>query len=102
MHGSFATVTPALKATSSYFDVSTPTIHMVSGVAAGFLSTVITHPFDMLKTRMQLKPAEYKNVFQGARKILLVRYLPTTEATSYTSSYLRECVFVYCLTVARL
>ncbi|KAK3805772.1 MAG: mitochondrial carrier domain-containing protein [Benniella sp.] len=61
----------ALKATSSYFDVSTPTIHMVSGVAAGFLSTVITHPFDMLKTRMQLKPAEYKNVFQGARKVLL-------------------------------
>ncbi|KAF9364040.1 hypothetical protein BGX34_002643 [Mortierella sp. NVP85] len=60
-----------LKATSSYFDVSTPTIHMVSGVAAGFLSTVITHPFDMLKTRMQLKPAEYKNVFQGARKVLL-------------------------------
>ncbi|KAI1305004.1 hypothetical protein EDD11_005028 [Mortierella claussenii] len=61
----------ALRSTSSYFDVSTPTIHMVSGVAAGFLSTTLTHPFDMLKTRMQLKPAEYRNVFQGARKVLL-------------------------------
>lgn len=63
----------ALRDTSSYFAVSTPTIHMVSGVAAGFLSTTLTHPFDMLKTRMQLKPAEYKNVLQGARKVLLVR-----------------------------
>ncbi|KAF8935442.1 mitochondrial carrier domain-containing protein [Dissophora ornata] len=61
----------ALKATSAYFDVSTPTIHMVSGIAAGFLSTTLTHPFDMLKTRMQLKPTEYKNVFQGARKVLM-------------------------------
>ncbi|KAF8982366.1 hypothetical protein BGZ46_001408 [Entomortierella lignicola] len=61
----------ALKNTSPYFDVSTPTIHMVSGVAAGFISTTLTHPFDMLKTRMQLKPTEYKNVFQGARKVLL-------------------------------
>jgi solute carrier family 25 protein 38 len=68
-----ATVMLALKETSSYFDVSTPTIHMISGMAAGFLSTTITHPFDMLKTRMQLKPADYRNVFQAARKVLLVR-----------------------------
>ncbi|KAG0074621.1 hypothetical protein BGZ93_007718 [Podila epicladia] len=61
-----------IKASSELFsNVSTPTIHMVSGVAAGFLSTTLTHPFDMLKTRMQLKPAEYKNVLQGARKVLL-------------------------------
>jgi len=64
-----------LKASSPHFDVSTPTIHLVSGVAAGFLSTTLTHPFDMLKTRMQLKPAEYKNVVQAARKVLLVMYL---------------------------
>ncbi|KAK3834167.1 MAG: mitochondrial carrier domain-containing protein [Linnemannia elongata] len=60
-----------LRATSSYFDVSTPTIHMVAGVTAGFFSTTLTHPFDMLKTRMQLKPAEYKNVLQAARKVLM-------------------------------
>ncbi|KAG0247879.1 hypothetical protein BG011_000795 [Mortierella polycephala] len=60
-----------LRNTTRFFDVSTPTIHMVSGVAAGFLSTTLTHPFDMLKTRMQLKPAEYKNIIQGARKVLM-------------------------------
>jgi solute carrier family 25 protein 38 len=46
---------------------------MVAGVTAGFFSTTLTHPFDMLKTRMQLKPAEYKNVLQAARKVLMVR-----------------------------
>ena len=64
-----------LRATSSHFDVSTPTIHMVAGVTAGFFSTTLTHPFDMLKTRMQLKPAEYRNVLQAARKVLMVRPL---------------------------
>ncbi|KAG0237252.1 hypothetical protein BGW42_001519 [Actinomortierella wolfii] len=44
---------------------------LLGGVAAGFLSTTITHPFDMLKTRMQLKPSDYKNVFQAARKVFL-------------------------------
>ena len=31
----------------------------------------------MLKTRMQLKPAEYKNVLQAARKVLMVRIVVT-------------------------
>ncbi|KAG0243066.1 hypothetical protein BGW41_002928 [Actinomortierella wolfii] len=44
---------------------------LLGGVAAGFLSTTITHPFDMLKTRMQLKPSDYKNVFQASRKVFL-------------------------------
>ncbi|KAF9187371.1 hypothetical protein BGZ51_001338 [Haplosporangium sp. Z 767] len=60
-----------LRNTTRFSDVSTPTIHMVSGVVAGFLSTTLTHPFDMLKTRMQLKPAEYKNILQAARKVLM-------------------------------
>src|SRR5690348_11755711 len=71
-----------LRATSSHFDVSTPTIHMVAGVTAGFFSTTLTHPFDMLKTRMQLKPAEYKNVLQAARKVLMVRPLILILTTS--------------------
>ncbi|KAF9586057.1 hypothetical protein BGW38_010047 [Lunasporangiospora selenospora] len=58
-----------LKSKSAHFDLNTPTIHMISGMLAGFLSTTITHPFDMLKTRMQLKPADYRNVVQAARKV---------------------------------
>ncbi|KAF9971758.1 hypothetical protein BGZ73_005211 [Actinomortierella ambigua] len=57
--------------TSGMLSLNTPTIHMVSGVAAGFLSTTLTHPFDMLKTRMQLKPSDYKNVLHAARKVFL-------------------------------
>ncbi|KAF9159334.1 hypothetical protein DFQ26_006630 [Actinomortierella ambigua] len=57
--------------TSGVLSLNTPTIHMISGVAAGFLSTTLTHPFDMLKTRMQLKPADYKNVLYASRKVFL-------------------------------
>jgi len=39
---------------------------------AGFSATTITHPFDMLKTRMQLKPQNYPNIWLGALKILKV------------------------------
>ncbi|KAF9405631.1 hypothetical protein BGZ94_003446 [Podila epigama] len=55
----------------SMFNLRPPTIHMISGVVAGGLSTTLTHPFDMLKTRMQLKPAEYRNVLQAARKVMM-------------------------------
>jgi len=41
-------------------------------VIAGFSATTITHPFDMLKTRMQLKPQNYPNIWLGALKILKV------------------------------
>ncbi|CAG8609083.1 17327_t:CDS:2 [Cetraspora pellucida] len=48
-----------------------PTVtHMISGTFSGSLAALITHPFDMLKTRIQLKPYEYSNMFRGARKVL--------------------------------
>jgi solute carrier family 25 protein 38 len=40
-------------------------------VAAGIAATCTTQPFDMLKTRMQLKPQNYKNMFQSAKKVYL-------------------------------
>lgn len=45
---------------------------MGSGVVAGMAATCTTQPFDMLKTRMQLKPIMYKNLIQSARKVYLV------------------------------
>lgn len=47
-------------------------INMGSGVAAGMTATVLTQPFDMLKTRMQLKPTIYRNLLQAATKVLKV------------------------------
>jgi solute carrier family 25, member 38 len=43
---------------------------MSSGLAGGFMATMLTQPFDMIKTRLQLKPKEYKNMLFACRKIL--------------------------------
>ncbi|CAG8657550.1 12291_t:CDS:2, partial [Funneliformis mosseae] len=50
--------------------IASPVIYMTSAMIAGFLATSITHPFDLLKTRMQLKPQNYPNIWIGALKIL--------------------------------
>ncbi|RIA95142.1 mitochondrial carrier domain-containing protein [Glomus cerebriforme] len=50
--------------------IASPIIHMTSAAIAGFSATTITHPFDMLKTRMQLKPQTYPNIWLGSLKIL--------------------------------
>lgn len=47
-------------------------INLGSGVAAGMAATCTTQPFDMLKTRMQLKPSIYKNLLQSSKKVYLV------------------------------
>lgn len=47
-------------------------VNLGSGVAAGMAATCTTQPFDMLKTRMQLKPVIYKNLLQSAKKVYLV------------------------------
>ncbi|CAG8813622.1 7060_t:CDS:10 [Gigaspora margarita] len=56
---------------ANYSSSLSPTaMHMISGTFAGSMSAFITQPFDMLKTRIQLKPSEYSNMFRGASKVL--------------------------------
>jgi solute carrier family 25, member 38 len=45
-------------------------INFVSGVVAAGVATTITNPFDSIKTRIQLKPREYRNTLQAGLKIL--------------------------------
>ncbi|KAJ2611772.1 hypothetical protein H4S08_002994 [Coemansia sp. RSA 1365] len=45
------------------------TVTMVAGVAAGLAASYITQPFDMVKTRMQLCPQDYRTVLQSFGKI---------------------------------
>ncbi|KAJ2313410.1 hypothetical protein H4R23_001610, partial [Coemansia sp. Cherry 401B] len=45
------------------------TVTMVAGVAAGLAASYLTQPFDMVKTRMQLRPLEYTSVVQSFAKI---------------------------------
>jgi hypothetical protein len=46
---------------------------MASGVISAMTATAITQPFDMLKTRMQLRPTDYRNTVQSAIKVATVR-----------------------------
>lgn len=45
-------------------------INFSSGVVAAGLATAITNPFDSIKTRIQLKPREYRNIIQAGRKMI--------------------------------
>jgi solute carrier family 25, member 38 len=46
------------------------TINASSGVLAAALATAITNPFDAVKTRLQLMPAEYGNMVRAARLMM--------------------------------
>jgi solute carrier family 25, member 38 len=52
---------------------SGPLLSITSGAVAGLLATSMTQPFDVVKTRIQLDPAEYHNLWYGGKKILRVR-----------------------------
>ncbi|RUP46923.1 mitochondrial carrier domain-containing protein [Jimgerdemannia flammicorona] len=57
-------------ATSHDKTVANAAVNLTSGVMAGVTATCVTQPFDMLKTRMQLKPQIYRNTWQSAAKVL--------------------------------
>ncbi|TPX17420.1 uncharacterized protein E0L32_003063 [Thyridium curvatum] len=45
-------------------------INFSSGVLAATVCSVISNPFDAVKTRIQLQPAEYRNMAHAARRML--------------------------------
>lgn len=45
-------------------------INFSSALSAGVLCSVLTNPFDAVKTRIQLQPREYRNMFAAGRKML--------------------------------
>jgi len=49
---------------------TTTLINLSSGLTAGALATAVTNPFDALKTRIQLFPGVYKNLWVAGRKIV--------------------------------
>ena len=54
---------------TGYFGDNTPT-HLTSSVIAGTVATIVTQPFDVMKTRlMNAKPGEYNSVLHCARDI---------------------------------
>lgn len=47
----------------------TLTINFTSGLTAGFGATLLTNPFDVMRTRMQLRPNMYKNFWTAAKRL---------------------------------
>ena len=45
-------------------------VNVVSGAGAGALATAITNPFDTLKTRIQLAPEKYRNLWHAAKVVV--------------------------------
>jgi solute carrier family 25 protein 38 len=45
-------------------------INFASGVFSGVVCSVISNPFDAVKTRIQLQPGQYRNMVQGARRMV--------------------------------
>jgi len=44
--------------------------HFSCGMMAGFLASLVTHPADVVKTRMQIQPEVYRSIVHASRKIL--------------------------------
>ncbi|KAI0478668.1 mitochondrial carrier domain-containing protein [Xylariaceae sp. FL0804] len=46
------------------------TINFTSGALAGATCSFVSNPFDAIKTRIQLQPREYRNMFHACRKMV--------------------------------
>jgi solute carrier family 25 protein 38 len=45
-------------------------INFASGVLSGVVCSVISNPFDAVKTRIQLQPGQYRNMVHAARRMV--------------------------------
>lgn len=44
-------------------------VHFSCGILAGIFSSIITHPPDVVKTKMQLYPNEFRNIYSATYKV---------------------------------
>lgn len=51
-------------------DTLAASVNFTSGILAGAGCSVVSNPFDAVKTRIQLQPGEYRNMFHAARKMI--------------------------------
>ncbi|KAJ1660909.1 hypothetical protein IWQ61_000213 [Dispira simplex] len=65
----FKLTIPTFLRSSANLQLPVPLTGMTAGMLAGVIATCLTQPFDMIKTRMQLKPDLYTSLLQSAKKI---------------------------------
>ena len=49
---------------------SSAPVNFLSGILAAGLATTVTNPFDAVKTRLQLMPGKYSNLFSAAQRMV--------------------------------
>jgi len=65
-----ALTAPSTSTTRRVSTSGSATINFASGVLAAMLATTITNPFDAIKTRLQIAPGRYGNMFKAASLML--------------------------------
>ncbi|KAH8697481.1 putative mitochondrial carrier protein [Talaromyces proteolyticus] len=51
-------------------NISSSTVNFASGALSAGLATALTNPFDAVKTRIQLQPGKYRNMFYALKLII--------------------------------
>ncbi|KAL2049004.1 hypothetical protein ABVK25_010756 [Lepraria finkii] len=71
--GLFQKVNPLAEGLNEQHDMKSSTslsINFLSGILAAGFATAITNPFDAVKTRLQLMPGKYGNLFTAGRRMV--------------------------------
>lgn len=68
-----------------------PTSHFACGIAAGFLASLVTHPADVVKTKMQIQPHLYSSLSSTTR-LILVRSGPRGFLVGFAPRMLRRAL----------
>lgn len=68
-----------------------PVCHFACGITAGFLASLVTHPADVVKTKMQIQPQVYSNISRTVR-LILVRSGPRGFLVGFAPRMLRRAL----------
>jgi len=68
-----------------------PASHFACGITAGFLASLVTHPADVVKTKMQIQPQVYSNLTRTT-KLIMVKSGPRGFLIGFAPRMLRRAL----------
>jgi len=69
--------------------------HFACGMMAGFLASLVTHPADVVKTKIQIKPEVYRSIIHASR-IILTESGPRGFLVGFAPRMLRRALMSAC------
>jgi len=82
---------PRIDTTTGTSLSGSPVSHFACGITAGFLASLVTHPADVVKTKMQIQPQVYSNLSKTVR-LILVRSGPSGFLVGFAPRMLRRAL----------